>query len=113
MLESINRTGKNTLRTRGRLVLAGAVAATLGLTSASHAATTVYWDSDGNAAGGSANTVATGTWGTGNVATTAWDLDASGDDTAVFSAGTDVTGNYTVTVTGTQTAAGINFEETG
>jgi fibronectin-binding autotransporter adhesin len=72
-----------------------------------------YWDTNGATAGAGANA---GTWGTSNfwstssggtAATTAW---ASGN-TAVFSAGTDATGVFTVSPSGTQTVGGMNFEE--
>src|SRR5205823_424900 len=77
-------------------------------------AATQYWDGNGATAG--AGTTPTGTWGTSNfwstssagtVATTAW----TSGNTAVFSAGTDATATYTVTVSVTQTAGAINFEE--
>ncbi len=74
----------------------------------------VYWDSNGITPGAAATP--TGTWGTssfwspdatGAVATAAW---LSGD-TAVFSAGSDAIGAYTVTLSGTQTAAGLVIQE--
>lgn len=74
----------------------------------------LYWDSNGNTAG--AGATPTGTWGadsfwstdaTGNVATSGW----VANSTAVFSAGTDATGSYVVTVSGAQSIAGITFEE--
>jgi fibronectin-binding autotransporter adhesin len=75
-----------------------------------------YWDSDGNIAGASSDTTAAGTWGSdtfwstsslGDEATTAW----TAGNTAVFAAGTDATGTYAVTVSGTQTTAGLKFQE--
>jgi autotransporter-associated beta strand protein len=75
-----------------------------------------YWDVNGAGEGGSDLDVAPGTWGTdnfwstsdtGGAATGAW----VADDVAVFSAGTDVTGTYSVTVSGTQSASGVRFEE--
>jgi len=64
--------------------------------------------------------MATGNWG-GASASTFWSPSALGDaattatwntaDTAVFAAGTDVTGAYTVTLGAAQTAAGLNVEE--
>ena len=76
-----------------------------------------YWDVNGAGEGGSESDVAPGTWGTDNF----WTSDANGalaptlawvaDDTAVFSAGTDVSGTYSVSVSGTQSASGVRFEE--
>ncbi|NQU25037.1 MAG: autotransporter-associated beta strand repeat-containing protein, partial [Candidatus Nealsonbacteria bacterium] len=74
-----------------------------------------YWDING-AAGGAGGATPTGTWdasanwnpladGTG--ATAAW---AAGQK-AVFAAGGDATGAYTVTVAGTQDIGGLKFEE--
>ena len=79
-------------------------------------AAVVYWDIDGTTAGAGGATP-TGTWdgtnafwnslydGTGSTA--AW----LAGDTAVFSAGTNATGAYTVTVSGTQVIGGLGFEE--
>jgi len=77
---------------------------------------TVYWDIDGTTAGAGGAAPA-GTWdgvnafwntrydGTGTVA--AW----LAGDTAVFAAGTNATGAYTVTVSGMQSIGGLAFEE--
>src|SRR6185503_9048158 len=74
----------------------------------------LYWDSNGAAAG--AGTTPTGIWGTdafwntlgdGTAATGAW----TAGSLAVFSAGTDAAGPYSVTVTGTQTGTGVTLEE--
>ena len=84
--------------------------------SGSLAGAEVFWDRDGSTAGGSPDTTATGTWGTdawwspsaaGTAVTGAW---TSGAD-AVFSAGTDVTGTSTITVSGTQTVRHLRLEE--
>jgi fibronectin-binding autotransporter adhesin len=78
-------------------------------------AQSLYWDVNGTNSGGSSNNVAPGTWGVDNFwstssagtnATTGW----TSGDTAVFSAGTNVTGSYTVNVSGNQTAGGITFQ---
>jgi autotransporter-associated beta strand protein len=75
-----------------------------------------YWDVNGTGDGGSDSDVAPGTWGSDNF-WSASDAGAAGagawvaDDMAVFSAGTDVTGTYSVTVSGTQSASGMRFEE--
>ncbi|WP_338289937.1 autotransporter-associated beta strand repeat-containing protein [Luteolibacter sp. LG18] len=83
------------------------------LSFSAHAAN-LYWDGNDTTTG--AGATPTGTWGsstfwstdsTGATATTGW-IDGN---TAVFSAGTDGTGTYTVTVTGTQSPAGLTFEE--
>ena len=84
--------------------------------------TPVYWDINGATAGGSGTTAATGQWDTttslnwstdsgGSVATQAWNN--AGNNIAVFSAGTGVTGTSTITVpTATPlTLAGITREE--
>ena len=85
------------------------------LTVGSAAATPVWWDSDGNTAG-AGGTTPTGTWGTDSF----WSPSADGDattaawvagGTAIFSAGTDATGSFTVTVDGTQDLGGLFFEE--
>lgn len=91
-----------TLAGIGSLILTGSVA---------HGAT-AYWDTNG-ATAGSGN--AGGTWGnatwsadsTGTSATTNW----VNGDIAVFAAGTDGTGTYTVTLGSPVTASGITFEE--
>jgi len=78
-------------------------------------AQTLYWDTNG-ATAGSGGPSPSGTWdgvtpnwstsSAGTVTTTTW---VSGD-TAVFSAGTDATNSYTVTISGTQTAGGVTFQ---
>ena len=82
--------------------------------SQSGSAQTLYWDSNGATPG--AGTTPTGTWGTsafwstdptGSVATGAW----TSGDSAVFSAGTDATGNWTLTVNGAQTVNSFTIEE--
>jgi autotransporter-associated beta strand protein len=77
---------------------------------------TVYWDING-ATPGAGGTTPTGTW---DAANTNWSSSAAGDvdtaawaagDTGVFAAGTDATGTYTVTVSGTQDIGGLTFQE--
>ncbi len=79
--------------------------------SLSSARADLYWDANGTNAGGSDTGTAAGTWGTDNF----WNTDPDGnatpgawaaDETAVFSAGTNVTGTYNVTLNGTQSASG-------
>jgi T5SS/PEP-CTERM-associated repeat protein/autotransporter-associated beta strand protein len=74
-----------------------------------------YWDANGPTAG-AGGTTPTGTWGidgfwsssvTGSATTAGW----SSGGVAVFSAGTDATGSYTVTVSGTQNIGGLTVEE--
>jgi autotransporter-associated beta strand protein len=77
-------------------------------------AQTSYWDSNDITAG--AGATPTGTWGTstfwsasvtGEVVTTGW----TSGNVAVFSAGSDATTAYTVTLSGTQTIGGLTVEE--
>lgn len=81
------------------------------------AAADLYWDTNGTTAG-SGN--AGGTWDTGS--TSVWSTDATGvaapgvfanGDKAIFSAGTDGTGSWTVNVTGTVQPSGITFAQDG
>ncbi len=76
----------------------------------------LYWDLNGsaNGSGGPAPSglwdASTANWNThalGNGAPSVW----SSGNTAVFSAGADATGQYTVTLSGAQTATGLTFEE--
>jgi len=78
------------------------------------AAPILYWDGNGDIAGAGPTPV--GTWGTdlfwsasadGSVTTTAW---MAGVD-AVFSAGTDAVNPFAVSVSGTQSARSLSFEE--
>jgi len=79
-------------------------------------AATVYWDING-ATAGAGGLAPAGTWDGVN---TYWNGTANGTgvpaawapgDTAVFAAGGDATGIYTVTVSGTQDIGGLTFEE--
>jgi len=101
---------------RVRLILVPALALAITGILAARATATLWWDSDGDTAGGSSGASADGIWGTdtfwstsadGNVATAGW----TSGESAVFSAGTDVTGTSTVTLSGTQTVAGVTVEE--
>ncbi|WAC18563.1 autotransporter-associated beta strand repeat-containing protein [Luteolibacter sp. SL250] len=91
---------------------------TAGMLSGAWAANDLYWDIDGATAGGSGGSTAVGNWGT----STFWSDSAAGSSATLtatttnindlhFSAGTDVTGASTVTVTGTQSANMLIFEE--
>src|ERR1700752_591900 len=95
-----------------------ACAVILSFLSATAQATTVYWDVNGEGTAGAGGPAATGAW---NATATNWNKDSNGDaalgpvaawvdgDTAIFSAGNDATGAFTVTVTpsGTPLAAPI------
>jgi fibronectin-binding autotransporter adhesin len=74
---------------------------------ATYALITLYWDTNGTSVGATNTTTAAGTWGTNNywttdpaglIATRSW---ISASD-AVFSAGSNATGSFTVTVSGSQ-----------
>jgi fibronectin-binding autotransporter adhesin len=86
--------------------------------SGAWAANDLYWDSDGTTAGGSSGNTAVGTWGT----SVFWNTNSGGGAGTLtetttnlndlhFSASTDVSGNYTVTVDGNQSANLLIFEE--
>jgi len=88
------------------------------VSSVSVPAAEVYWDANGPSSGGSSDFTASGTWGSSEF----WNTDPDGGagtfstavdfgDTAVFSAGNDVTGAYSVTVSGTQSVVGVRVEE--
>ncbi len=80
-------------------------------------AQTLYWDVNGNGTAGTGASP-TGTWSTG---TGSWNTNANGTGgsivnwtngrDAVFSAGTNGTGTYTVTVSGTVGVSSINIQE--
>lgn len=109
---------KTIMRPLSRPICAGSIAAflaaSLWLPTPARPAI-VYWDTNGDTAG-AGGTSPGGTWGTnaiwnsvadGTGSTSAW---AAGD-IAVFSAGTDATGAYTVSITGTQSIGGLVFED--
>jgi Passenger-associated-transport-repeat len=91
---------------------------TLALTPCAAFATDLYWDTDGTGSAGSG--AATGTWGTdlfwstdptgANVGAPVLKATTTGVDDLFFSAGTTGTGG-TVTVSGSQTARKLTFEE--
>src|SRR5262245_512377 len=77
-------------------------------------AQSLYWDSNADTAG--AGTTPAGIWGTDSF----WSADPLGlvipgawvpGNSAVFSAGTDATGAFAVTLSGAQTAGSLSFEE--
>jgi autotransporter-associated beta strand protein len=93
-------------------ILATALAMALAIKPAK--AADAYWDTNADTAG--AGATPTGIWGTdnywstsadGDVATAAW----TAGDVAIFSAGTDATSAYTVTLNGTQVIGGLTVQE--
>jgi fibronectin-binding autotransporter adhesin len=82
-------------------------------------ATPYFWDINGATTGAGATATPTGTWSTGG---TTLSTDSTGltatvaqttttADTLTFAAGTNATGTYTVTVSGTQAIGGLTFQE--
>src|SRR6266550_4547832 len=107
-------------RKHARTCLAIATVAGLGLmTNRSAFAATAYWDTNGSTAGASAGTTAAGTWDAAGTNLN-WNPLADGTgttagwvagDTAVFAAGSNATGSYTVTMSGIPSVGGITLEE--
>lgn len=89
----------------------------VGIGNAIEASAQLYWDVNGSGVGSGSGSTAVGTWGSGfnnwstssngTSATVGW---TSGQQ-AIFSAGTNATGTYTVTVSGNQTVSGLVFQE--
>lgn len=104
-----------------RVILRGAGTWLLGmlasvvLVSAGQAATR-YWDIDGSVVGAGGATPSgiwsssSLTWNQNGNGNSSFNTFGSGDD-AIFSAGTDATGAYTVTVSGTQNVSSITIQE--
>jgi autotransporter-associated beta strand protein len=95
--------------------LAAAMAVSVLVAMPTASATVYYWDSNGTTAG--AGTAPTGTWGTSAF----WSTSSAGTsatannattalDQLIFSAGTDATGTYTITVNGTRTAKQLRLD---
>src|SRR5688572_6206794 len=102
------------LRRPRNLLIAAAAAALPALAAVTTSAAPLYWDMNGTATGSSNSTH--GSWGVTN----SWNSDPNGTavpgawiagSTAVFSAGTNATGATSATVSGTQSLAGMTFEE--
>jgi autotransporter-associated beta strand protein len=102
---------------RARFALSAAVAATVMAmgSSGNSARADQYWDAN-DVTTGAGSATPTGTWGIDPF----WSADANGEattgawtpgETAVFSAGTDAIGAFTITIDQTQSAAGVRFEE--
>jgi fibronectin-binding autotransporter adhesin len=101
--------------TRG---MATAFAALLAITTTASAQSTVYWDIDG-ATPGAGGVTPSGTWSStaanwspsaaGDAATAAWVSGTGAGDGSVayFSAGSDATGSFTVTIDGTNYGSGL------
>ncbi len=96
-------------------ILAGFLLATFVIST--NAATLYYWDINGNTAGAGPSTTPSSTWGSASVV---WSTNAAGTsaagvfvngNTAVFSAGTNATGAFNVSVTASPTVDGIIVEE--
>src|SRR3954447_17738255 len=90
----------------------------IGATWSPARAVTNYWDIDTIDQAGAGGATPSGTWDTGTTAN--WNTNSDGTglpgfwtagDAAVFSAGGDATGTYTVTVNGTQSLTGLTMEE--
>ena len=108
--------------TRARGKRAGgacALALFLGAMSAAPAGaqSALYWDIDGATSAGAGGSAPAGTWVAGG---SGWSTSALGDmagttwlqgSNAVFAAGTNAVGSYTVTLSGTVSAAGLHYED--
>jgi len=79
-------------------------------------AQSLYWDING-ATAGSGGPSPSGTW---DATTANWNASSAGTlltvpwipgSTAIFSAGADATGSYTITLSGTQTAGGVTLKD--
>src|SRR3954452_23544043 len=77
----------------------------------------VFWDVDTTNKAGSGGATPSGIW---SAIKADWNANADGTgiptiwtpgETAIFAAGTDATGSYTVTVSGTQSLSGLTVEE--
>ncbi|MDR3459626.1 MAG: HYR domain-containing protein, partial [Verrucomicrobiae bacterium] len=79
-------------------------------------AANLYWDINGTNAGAGGSSpsgswdTTTANWNTSSAGTAAAGVWADGN-TAVFSAGSDATGSYGITLTGTESPAGVIFED--
>lgn len=104
---------------RKRLALGLLLFAGLVLPLTGRAQATLYWDINGTTAGAGGATPA-GTWRTSGSGNQNWNTSAAGtgttdfwtnDSIAVFSAGTDASGSYTVTVSSAPTVDSIIIQE--
>lgn len=89
----------------------------LALTVSPLAGAILYWDTNSTTAGAG---TASGTWSTSGSSNRKWNTSSAGTSTtatwtsgsdAVFSAGTDDTGSYTVTLAANQNVSSINVQE--
>ena len=101
-----------------RLYLRSAIAVALGTIISTAANAQLYWDVDTISQAGAGGATPSGTWDVG--ITPNWNINADGSGVpgvwtdfsdAVFAAGTDATGSYTVTLAGTVNANSIAVEE--
>ena len=115
MIRRSTKSRKQLIRHLAALFVGGAV---LSIPAATAHAANYWWDIDGNIAGAGGASPA-GTWSSGG---TTWSTDSTGatatsayttttSDDLFFAAGTNATGAYTVTLTTTQAAQSLNFEE--
>lgn len=93
-----------------------AASALFSLTVCRSSAAILYWDINGINTGATDTTTATGIWGTDNF----WSTDSTGaaataayvvDSDATFSAGTNATGAFTISLAGNQSANSLAFQE--
>src|SRR5262249_30867045 len=100
---------------RSRTILIALLVIIAGTTTVG--AQTKYWDVDVLSVAGAGGTAPTGVW---NSTSHNWNTDSTGlgipstwtaGNVADFAAGTNATGSYTVTVTGTQSLSGLTVEE--
>src|SRR4051812_31011467 len=117
---SLSHRRRATARVLFTAVAAGPVLLAVGILPSSTRAADLYWDTYGTTLG-SGSAAPAGAWD----ATLNWNDQADGgdggglavisgwvaDSNAVFAAGGDATGAYTVTVNGTQSASGMKVEE--
>jgi hypothetical protein len=112
MVELACPTATHVLRKRIRV---RAMAFVLGLLAPSIFAQNLYWDINGPAAGAGGPSPS-GTW---DASSSLWNTNSDGaiatgpwrpGATAIFSAGTDATGSYTISLVGTQAVSGITVD---
>ncbi len=114
-IEGVLRAGTGFTRVRCARCFIFVVALTVVLSSQNIFATNLYWDING-AIGGAGGSSPTGTW---DNSTPNWTTSSAGTsptedwldgNVAVFSAGTDASGNYTILLSGTQSPSGVTFQ---
>jgi len=109
------------MRRTPSLICAGSIAAFIAAAAASRTsarAATVYWDTNGSTSGSGGGASPVGDW---TSSSTVWSSSSLGlgvnpsswvaGDTAVFSAGSNATGSYTINVVGNHAIGGLIFED--